>query len=348
MEAEFNPLDNAEKARELVLEHKGYGHQDPRITVQNVLSSLGLGSNKIEHGKVTTSVSLKNGWRIHIRRPDISTHDVLRGLVPFKEQYVNLINNKILEVIDGIPESAQFKQSFFGLSNQSPVTVQEDCTLFGYEHILRGYLSKTSTRTSLYYRYFIEGYRDFCGHQFPDGLIPNQKLNKIYDTPSTKGKHDESVSAEYLFHNNIVDREVYKNILLPASLEAYEKVSRFLEPRKMVLMDTKLEFGINKVTGNYNVVDECFTLDSSRFCRVDTNGEIVCDPETNEPIQFSKEFARNLAKGAQAFSEEELNQIATQGILSVQLITGQVFQPLEGSFEDLVHDGIKKVISNMS
>ena len=44
---------------------------------------------------------------------------------------------------------------------------------------------------------YAAGCRDYCGHKLPEGLVKNQKLEKILLTPTTKDdEHDELISAE--------------------------------------------------------------------------------------------------------------------------------------------------------
>ncbi len=325
--------------------------EKPERIIDRVLHNVGLAGNTLKHdGKTTTCITLpEHGLRIHIRRPSISTHDKMRSdHIPYKDQVLNLINNTMFNVLSGIVELAQLPQSEFGLSDQSPITVQYDCTPLKYEHVLRGYMNVTNTETSLYHHYFNLKKREFCGHKFPDGLEPNQKLDKIYDTPSTKEGHDVSVPASYLFSRGIISKDVYEGILLPASMLAYGEVSKFLDSRGIELMDTKIEFGINKKeTNKYAFMDELFTSDSSRYALKDLlAGGLVMNSKGNI-MTFGKQFARNLANGDEMFNVDQENKVAVHYIITSQIVTGNLFEPTPGSFEEILENDIQKVLETL-
>ena len=72
------------------------------------------------------------------------------------------------------------------------------------EIIVRGYITG-NTSTSLwthYNKHFnVDGRTDgfeYCGLEFPSGLVKNQKLPVPVITPTTKGERDELIS--YLFN----------------------------------------------------------------------------------------------------------------------------------------------------
>jgi phosphoribosylaminoimidazole-succinocarboxamide synthase len=56
-----------------------------------------------------------------------------------------------------------------------------------------------------------------------------------------------------------------------ASIMAFGIVSEHLRARGMVLVDTKTEHGINRA-GEIVAADELYTMDSSRFWRLDDDG----------------------------------------------------------------------------
>jgi phosphoribosylaminoimidazole-succinocarboxamide synthase len=134
--------------------------------------------------------------------------------------------------------------------------------------------------------------------QVPAGMQESQRFEggAIW-TPSTKaeqGEHDENISKAKAVE--IVGEEVAKKIE-QVSLEIYKMVSLHLRrgrsglvrnspicrscvdkpikahdyalPRGIIIADTKLEFGIDKTTGEIILVDEVLTPDSSRFWPAD-------------------------------------------------------------------------------
>ena len=211
------------------------------------------------------------------------------------------------------------------LSPTATVIASENVNIFKIENVVRMYMAESSTSTSMY-QHYLKGEREFCGHKLPDGLKVNDKLPYIMDTPSTKEKNDKSVAPEYFFENKICTEDEYIQIR-NASLMAYGIVSGFLKNKNLVLVDTKTEHGRNS-QGKIVVADEVYTLDSSRFWRVDEKGNLELD-EKGKPKSFSKEFARGMVKDekTQMFTEEQTNEIAVRYIMGYQYLTGKRFVP---------------------
>ena len=44
-----------------------------------------------------------------------------------------------------------------------------------------------------------KGLRNYCGIDFPDGLIQNQKLNEPVVTPTTKDANDQPITPEEVY-----------------------------------------------------------------------------------------------------------------------------------------------------
>ena len=106
---------------------------------------------------------------------------------------------------------------------------------------------------------------------------------------------------------------------------AFGMVSQYLSQRGMVLVDTKSEHGIN-ADGKIVPADELYTMDSSRFWKLDDNGHVLT--REDKPVSFSKEFARGMVKEQrQQFSEDQANEIAVRYIQGLQHLTGETFTP---------------------
>jgi phosphoribosylaminoimidazole-succinocarboxamide synthase len=106
---------------------------------------------------------------------------------------------------------------------------------------------------------------------------------------------------------------------------AFGIVSQYLAGRGMVLVDTKTEHGIN-AEGRIVVADEVYTMDSSRFWRLDESGRI--ETRDGKPVSFSKEFARGMVREkGQQFTEKETHEIAVRYIQGLQHLTGETFTP---------------------
>jgi phosphoribosylaminoimidazole-succinocarboxamide synthase len=155
-------------------------------------------------------------------------------------------------------------------------------------------------------------------------LKPNGVLPYLMDTPSTKEAVDRTIDAAYLIEQEICSSDQYAHIR-NSSLMAFGMVSQYLKQRGMVLVDTKTEHGIN-AEGEIVAADELYTMDSSRFWRIDEEGELLT--REGKPVSFSKEFARGMVKEkGQKFSEEQANEIAVRYIEGLQHLTSAAFTP---------------------
>lgn len=289
----------------------------------------------------------KNGVsiRIMVRTQRISTHDINRGEIPFKDQVLAMNHSHMRRMVKNQIGTSQF--DIEGLDDNSVVIAAENLKQIPFENIFRAYMAKSSTSTSLY-QHYMAGERIFCGHKLSDNLIPNGLLPYVMDTPSTKSdEHDESVCSEILFENGIITKKQYAEIK-NTSLKAFSRVSQFLESRGLILVDTKTEHGINH-KGKIVSQDELYTMDSSRFWLLKDykeqeeklkRGEI----EELNPKSFSKEFARGFSKGEEGYTDKQRIEIAVRYIEGIQHLIGQGFVPDMRSTAERVISGIEKVV----
>jgi len=165
----------------------------------------------------------------------------------------------------------------------------------------------------------------FAGHELTvNSLQPNGCLPYLLDTPSSKAAVDETMDAEQLVAMGVCTSGQYAQIR-NASIMAFGIVTEHLRERGMVLVDTKTEHGINR-EGEIVAADELYTMDSSRFWRLDDAGELLtCD---GEPVSFSKEFARGMVtERDQQFTQTQANEIAVRYIEGLQHLLGIAFVP---------------------
>ena len=234
--------------------------------------------------------------RLMYRNNRISTHDVNRGEIPFKDQVLAFNHDHMLNLVKPILGSSQFEVP--GLSPASTVIPAENLQLIMLENVLRLYMAESSTSTSLYQHWLVaqeEGrnHLDYAGHQIAiDALKPNGVLPYLMDTPSTKDAVDHTIDASYLIENGVCTEGQYAQIR-NASLMAFGVVSQYLAQKGMILVDTKTEHGIN-ADGQIVAADELYTMDSSRFWRVGEDGGVLT--RDGKPVSFSKEFARGMVK----------------------------------------------------
>ena len=264
--------------------------------------------------------------RLMYRNNRISTHDVNRGAIPFKDQVLALNHDHMLNLVRDVLGSSQFKIE--GLLPNSTVIPAENLQLVMLENVLRLYMAESSTSTSLYQHWLQaqdsgEDAFHYAGHDLRvSELEPNGVLPYLMDTPSTKDEVDQTINAKYLFDEGICTPAQYDQIR-NSSLMAFGMVSQYLKERGMVLVDTKTEHGINS-EGKIVSADELYTMDSSRFWRLDEDGEIMT--RDGKPVSFSKEFARGMVKEKdQQFSDDQAAEIAVRYIQGLQHLTGKAF-----------------------
>lgn len=266
--------------------------------------------------------------RLMFRNNRISTHDVNRGAIPFKDQVLAINHDHMLQLVKPVLGSSQF--SVAGLQPSSTVIPAENLQLVALENVLRLYMAESSTETSLYQHWLKAkqaGQKElqYAGHIMDvDSLEVNGRLPYVMDTPSTKDKVDRTIDPQYLYDNGICSHAQYIQIR-NASIMAFGMVSQYLAERGMVLVDTKTEHGIN-AEGRIVAADELYTMDSSRFWRLDEHGGLLT--RDGKPVSFSKEFARGMVKEKnQQFSAEQANEIGVRYIQGLQHLTGKAFAP---------------------
>jgi len=125
------------------------------------------------------------------------------------------------------------------------------------EAIARGYLIGTGWK-----EYQATG--GVCGIALPAGLKMAERLPEPIFTPSTKaaaGAHDENIGFAELASN--IGEELARQVR-DATLAIYRHASAYAAERGIIIVDTKLEFGLDEA-GTLRVMDEMLTPDSSRF-----------------------------------------------------------------------------------
>jgi len=266
--------------------------------------------------------------RLMFRNNRISTHDVNRGAIPFKDQVLALNHDYMLNLVKDVVGTSQFHVD--GLKPTSTVIPSENLQLIKLENVLRLYMAESSTSTSLYQHWLAardagEAVLDYAGHRLAvDELEPNGPLPYLLDTPSTKDEVDATIDAQYLYDQGICSAGQYAQIR-NASMMAFGMVAQHLRSRGMVLVDTKTEHGINSA-GKIVAADELYTMDSSRYWRLDDCGAVLT--RDGKPVSFSKEFARGMVtEKSQQFSREQANEIAVRYIAGLQHLTGEAFEP---------------------
>lgn len=123
------------------------------------------------------------------------------------------------------------------------------------ECVARGYLSGSGWK-----EYQSTG--KVCGVSLPSGLRESDKLPEPIFTPATKAAsgHDENISFDRTAE--IIGKPLAEKVRA-VTLDIYRRAAAYVEPRGILLADTKFEFGI--LNGDLIWIDEALTPDSSRF-----------------------------------------------------------------------------------
>jgi len=304
---------------------------------------------EFENPPLTTKDGLP--LRIMVRTDRISTHDINRGSIPFKDQVLAMNHHAMREIVRQVHGFGTSQFDVPGLEETSVVIAAENLQTIPLEMVMRRYMAKSSTQTSLYHAYMKEGKREFCGHHLPEGLIVNGHLPYVMDTPSTKSdEHDESVAPEELYQKKICTPLQYLQLKNSCNL-AFAKVWQFVEQQGLLLVDTKTEHGINS-KGEIVSQDELYTLDSSRYWKKEEYQQQLEELQEGtrtelELTSFSKEYARDFSAGEKEYTPEQRMKIAVRYIESVQELLGKPFVPNLRSREERVVKGLEKVVSEI-
>lgn len=203
-------------------------------------------------GKVLTQMSLF--W-----------FELLKDIVP---------NHLITADVDKYPASCQpYAEALRGRS----MLVRKAAPL-PVECIVRGYISGS----------FWSAYKKsttVCGFALPAGLQESEKFPTPLFTPSTKaaiGLHDENISVAQM--QEILGAEQTAKIAA-ISVDLYEKAAAYAREKGIIIADTKFELGV--CDGEFILIDEVLTPDSSRFWPVDQYRVGGSQPS------FDKQFLRD-------------------------------------------------------
>lgn len=357
------------EARELVEEYMA--HERPSASTQEILNSGAVPQLKgfyVKPGKVSDSIyggtvkdkdkkyenpnlNTRDGTplRIMVRTPGISTHDIVRGTIPFKDQILATNHNYMRRLLTPAIGTSQFDVP--SLEDNAIVIAAENLSPIGIENVFRAYMAKTTTSTSLYVHY-MNGEREFCGHRLPEGLFANCKLPYVMDTPSSKEEgHDRSLSIEEMIKEGRISMEDFLNVR-NNGLVAFGMATADLRRKGIILVDTKLEHG-RSVDGRIKGQDEYITMDSSRFWLV-KEYEVLLDKflrgeiKELDPASYSKELARGFSKGADGYTDDQRAQIAVRYIIGIQNLTEKRFVPDMRPREERVVFGLQRVVEELA
>lgn len=201
--------------------------------------------------------------RVMLTTGRTSAYDQLICTVPGKGQVLNLLSAFwFRRTRDLIPNH------LLAVPYPNVMITRQAQEMLPVEVVLRRYMARSSTSTSVFHNYVEKGRREIYGIRFPDGLQPNQELPMgTILTPTTKATtgHDLELTDEQA--RGIVDLKLGEGTWARASeaaLAVFDRAYDYHQKRGLILVDTKYEMGID-AGGQLMLIDEIHTPDSSRF-----------------------------------------------------------------------------------
>lgn len=203
------------------------------------------------------------------------------------------------------------------------VTIGFRCDPFPVEMVVRGYLAGHA------WREYKAGRRSVCGVALPEGLKENDPLPHPIITPTTKAKvgHDEDISREDILKRGLVTEEDYR-MLEEYTLKLFRKGSDLAAAHKLILVDTKYEFG--KHEGTIYLIDEVHTPDSSRYFYKEGYENRQRAGEAQK--QLSKEFVRQwlIENGFQGKDGQRVPEMTDEIVASISARYKELYQQMTG------------------
>lgn len=259
----------------------------------------------------------------------ISAFDViLPRAIPDKGRVLNQI------AAYNLKETKDIVPNWVLLTPDPNVTVGFKCDPFPVEMVVRGYLAGHAARE------YKAGKRSICGVSLPEGLKENDPLPHPIITPTTKAKvgHDEDVSREQILERGLVSAADYVQ-LEDYTLKLYRKGTELAAERKLILVDTKYEFG--KHEGKIYLIDEVHTPDSSRYFYQD--GYEARQRSGEAQKQLSKEFVRQwlIENGFQGKDGQRIPEMTDEIVRSISARYKELYQQMRGeALEAVDYNGI--------
>ena len=206
------------------------------------------------------------------------------------------------------------------------VTVAKKLTLVPIEAVVRGYLTGV-TDTSIWTRYS-SGNRDFGGLVLPQGMKKNQALpNPIFDPTTKEDTHDRALTRGAMIAEGFITAELFERVK-EAALAIFARGQEIAARRKLILVDTKYEFGLDE-NDRLCLIDEIHTPNSSRFWqRTSYEGRVN---KGEEPEYFDKEFLRIWFKAhCDPYKDEKLPDAPVQLIEELSRRYIQMYEQTTG------------------
>ncbi|HIC28097.1 MAG TPA: phosphoribosylaminoimidazolesuccinocarboxamide synthase [Rhodospirillales bacterium] len=241
-----------------------------------------------QSGKVRESYDLPDGRRVMIATDRQSAFDHVLTAVPCKGQ---VLNQTAMFWFDQTQDSCP---NHVIEAPDPNIVFGQRLDMLPVEMVVRDYMTG-STDTSIWPMYE-RGERVLYGHDFPDGLVKNQKLPGTILTPTTKaaqGEHDAPITAIEIVEQNLLSQDQWDK-LAELSLAIFARGREIANDNGLILVDTKYEFGLDR-DGHITLADEIHTPDSSRYWIADSYAGRL--DAGDEPESLDKEFLRLWIRG---------------------------------------------------
>ncbi len=185
------------------------------------------------------------------------------------------------------------------------------------ECVVRGYLAGSG------WQEYKES-QSICGIKLPSGLVESSKLPEPIFTPATKaeqGQHDENISFNQVVQ--MIGKALAERVR-DTSLQIYKRARDIAESKRIIIADTKMEFGLNE-KGELILIDELLTPDSSRFW--DKAKYEPGKPQENYDKQFVRDYLLsinfNKKPPAPKLPEEVIFKTSSLYLKALERLTGK-------------------------
>ncbi len=281
------------------------------------------GQTDLYHGKVRDVYTVKNKYLIAVATDRISAFDViLPKPIPHKGQVLNQLAAYFLE------KTAEVEPNWLISVPDPNVTIGHKCQPFKIEMVIRSCLVGHA------WREYQAGRKSISGVIMPDGLKEYDKFPEPILTPATKAEegHDEDISPAEIVKQGLATKDEFEK-LEEITRKLFAKGQKMASDQGLFLADTKYEIG--KLNGQFYIIDEVHTPDSSRYFYADSYEAYVSGKTKQLPKHLSKEFVREwlMDKGfmGQAgqtmptLTDEFVNVVSERYIELYEEMTGQKF-----------------------
>lgn len=296
------------------------------------------GQTAVYHGKVRDVYTV--GERlVSVATDRISAFDVvLPRPIPYKGQVLNQLAAHFLEATKGVVDN------WLEAVPDPNASIGHKAEPIKLEMVVRGMLVGHA------WREYTSGKREICGAAMPEGLQEYDAFPAPIITPTTKASegHDEDISPAKAVKANIVDQSTWDE-LADLSLKLFAKGQKMADDMRLVLADTKYEFGIYK--DKIILIDEAHTPDSSRYFYKDLHKAYIKDRSLTKPKHLSKEFVREwlMSEGFSGqtgqqvpeMTDEIVNSISDRYIELFEAMTGTQFKGADyADIEQRIQDNV--------